>query len=156
MLIIFDKDNTLIAGPAGRPANTVAEQVVLPGVVARLSVLRAEGHTIAIATNQGGVAWGFISLSQAYRLAHDAAEKCGGMDAVAVCPYDSRATGPRARRCYARSSDRRKPNPGMILDLARRLNYPLSEVIFVGDRNSDQQAAQAAGVRFAWASDFFN
>jgi len=156
MLFIFDKDNTLISTPSGRPANTPTEQIPLPGVVAKLAALRTEGHSLAIATNQGGVAWGFISLSTAYRLAHDAAEKIGGMNAIAMCPYDAHATGARARAQYARPSNRRKPAPGMILDLARRLGYPLSEVKFIGDRESDRLAAQAAGVRFEWATDFFS
>jgi len=156
MLYIFDKDGTLIENQfSDRPANSPGEQVPLPGVVIRLADLREQGHTLAIATNQGGVAWGFISLSQAYRLVWDAAEKCGGMDAVSVCPYDARAIGARSRPSYACENDRRKPGPGMILGLARRLGYALDDVVFVGDQESDRQAAQAAGVRFEWAQDFF-
>jgi D-glycero-D-manno-heptose 1,7-bisphosphate phosphatase len=155
MLYIFDKDGTLVGGVGNRPANSPVEQEPLPGVVEKLAQLRNAGHALAIATNQGGVAWGFISLSQAYRLAWDAAEKVGGMDAVSVCPYDARARGENARQQYARPSRRRKPDPGMIIDLARRLGYDLGDVAFVGDRESDRQAAEAAGVEFYWANDFF-
>jgi len=156
MLYIFDKDGTLIDSFDDRPANTPAEQIALPGVVAKVAELRSAGHALAIATNQGGVAWGFISLSTAYRLAWDAAEKVGGVDAVSVCPYDSRAKGPRARAQYAKVSQRRKPGPGMITELARRLDYPLADTIFVGDRDSDRAAAEAAGVEFVPAEEFFN
>ncbi len=156
MLYIFDKDGTLVGGgPGNRPPNKPSEQHPLPGVVEKLAALRKSGHKIAIATNQGGVAWGYISLSTAYRLAHDAADKVGGVDAVAVCPYDERAHGPKARPRYARPSRRRKPAPGMLLDLMRRLGSRPEETVYVGDDDVDRQAAEAAGVRFIWARDFF-
>ncbi len=39
----------------------------------------------------------------------------------------------------------RKPQPGMLLALADRLNCSLTNVPFIGDRVSDIQAAQTAG-----------
>lgn len=52
----------------------------------------------------------------------------------------------------------RKPEPGM-LHLAM-VNHTggsrFAEVLFVGDRDEDQGAAQAAGVEFMWANEFFN
>jgi len=119
-LYIFDKDGTIVGGLGDRPANTPAEQVPLPGVVEKLAKLRAAGHKLAIATNQGGVAWGFISRSQAYRLAHDAADKVGGVDAVAVCPHDPRAAVRNPGGRYARPCRFRKPEPGLLLGLMRR------------------------------------
>lgn len=126
MLYIFDKDGTLVGSSvAGRPPNTLSEQEVLPNVVETLAKLRAAGHTLSIATNQGGVAWGFISKTTAYRLAHDAARKVGGVDSVAVCCYYRWAQGKRVRPGYAKPSQHRKPNPGMLLDLMERLGFPL-------------------------------
>lgn len=155
MLYIFDKDDTLIGSPGNRPANTTAEQKPLPGVVARLAELRAQGHSLAIATNQGGVAWGFISLSTAYALARDAARKVGGMDEVVVCPCDPRADPLYADPLYAVASPFRKPAPGMLKDLMWQFNCAPADTVFVGDRESDRLAAEAAGVRFEWAIDFF-
>lgn len=156
MLYIFDKDGTLVESPAGRPPSRPTEQRLLPRVAEKLAELRAAGHKLAIASNQGGVAWGYISLSQAYRIVHHAADLVGGVDAVAVCPYDPRAAGrPGSRPRYARPSRRRKPAPGMILDLMRRLKVAPEETVYVGDQESDRRAAEAAGVHFAWAEDFF-
>jgi len=101
------------------------------------------------------VAWGFISLRQAYRLAWDAADKIGGADGVAVCPYDSRARGKRARFQYAVPSARRKPGPGMLIDLMRRQRVSPSQTVYVGDGDEDRLAAEAAGVQFIAASEFF-
>ena len=49
----------------------------------------------------------------------------------------------------------RKPEPGMIqLAIARiadSLEEPVSECLYVGDREEDLLAAQAAGIPFQWA-----
>lgn len=155
-LYIFDKDGTLISPIGRRPANLAGEQIPMPGVIDKIAELRAAGHQIAIATNQGGVAWGIISRAQAYRLAHDAGEKVGGVDAIAVCCYDPKAAGRHgAVKRYARDSARRKPQPGMLLDIMKRLDYAPSDTIFVGDSETDEQAAIAAGVQFIDAAVFF-
>lgn len=155
MLVILDKDGTLVGPLEGPPASSTWQQQPLDGVVQKLTALRAQGHALAIATNQGGVAWGFISRSQAYRLAHDAAEKVGGVDAVAVCCYHPGAVARNPASPYAKASPRRKPAPGMILDLMRRLGYGPADTIYVGDYDTDRQAAETAGVRFIWAQEFF-
>jgi len=42
---------------------------------------------------------------------------------------------------------RRKPNPGMLLDIAHHCGIPLDGVPFVGDSWRDIEAARAAGAR---------
>jgi nicotinate-nucleotide--dimethylbenzimidazole phosphoribosyltransferase len=42
-----------------------------------------------------------------------------------------------------------KPDPAGVLRACRRLGVPVSEVLFVGDADVDEQAARAAGVAFA-------
>ena len=155
MLIIFDKDGTLIASPGKRPANTTAEQRPLPGVVAKLASLRAAGHTLAIASNQGGVAWGFLSEREAQALVKDAAAKVGGVDFWRCCCYDERAAARNPHNPFARPSPRRKPAPGMLREIMSAAGFSPAETFMVGDQDSDRQAAAAAGCRFLWAADFF-
>lgn len=146
MLYIFDKDNTLVSGLGNRPANTPAEQTLLPGVFEKIEQLRAQGHKLAIASNQGGVAWGFITYTQAETLLKDCADKLGGVDAYAFCPHDDRKNSP----CTCR-----KPRPGMLLDLMATLHFLPDQTVMVGDQESDRQAADSAGCAFIWARDFF-
>lgn len=147
MLFIFDKDGTLVDGPAGRPPNKPEEQSLMPGVLEVIARLRAEGHLIALASNQGGVAWGFISMDDADALMRDCAQKIGGVDAYRFCPHDPR----KGQFCECR-----KPRPGMILSIMAELGISdPGQVVFVGDQESDRQAAEAAGVRFVWADQFF-
>ena len=155
MLYIFDKDGTLIASLGKRPANSPAEQHPLPGVVKKLAELRGAGHRLALASNQGGVAWGFLTLEKAAALMQDCAEKVGGLDAVRFSPYDSKAAARRPNSPYAREHESRKPRPGMLLEIMAELGAAPAETVMVGDQESDREAAEAAGVQFAWAETFF-
>jgi D-glycero-D-manno-heptose 1,7-bisphosphate phosphatase len=155
MLIIFDKDGTLIASHGKRPANTPAKQQPLPDVAKKLAALRAAGHTLAIASNQGGVAWGFLSEREAQALVRDAAVKVGGVDLWRCCCYDERAAMRNPGNPFARPSPRRKPAPGMLREIMSAAGFAPTETLMVGDQDSDRLAAEAAGCKFRWAADFF-
>jgi len=152
-LYIFDKDGTLIGGLNNRPANTPDEQKPLPNVIEKLAELRTAGHTLAIASNQGGVAWGFISYQEAQELVKDAARKVGGMNHWRCCPYDERAREKNPDSIFASKSYRRKPAPGMLREIMRATHS--NHTIMIGDQKSDQQAADRAGIAFIHAADFF-
>jgi len=154
-LYIFDKDQTLVSGLRDRPANTPEEQIPLPGVAEKLSKLRAEGCRLAIASNQGGVAWGYLTVEQAQALMDDLDAKLGPFDAMEWSPFDPRARFKNRSSPYACDDTTRKPQPGMLLAIMEKLNIGPAETVMVGDRESDLQAAEAAGCSFAWAQDFF-
>ena len=163
-MIIFDIDGTLTEikpevlarKPRMVSPNKFGEQQPKQRVVAKLAALQDEGIDIALATNRGGVAWGFTTLEEAEALAREAAELCGIPEArVYVCPYHAKARGPRVVREYAVDHDCRKPNPGMLLEAMEDAGVLSEETLFVGDFETDQQAAENAGVRFYWAEDFF-
>lgn len=151
MLIIFDKDGTLVESIDGRPANILEEHKLLPNVVEKCAQLKAEGHMLGIASNQGGVAFGYMRYNAAKALMLHLTEQIGA-DYMMFCPYHPHGSIKR----YARESLCRKPNPGMIFEIARRakMDDP-QQILFVGDLETDQAAAARAGVQFAWAKDFF-
>jgi D-glycero-D-manno-heptose 1,7-bisphosphate phosphatase len=154
-LIIFDKDGTVIQYLGNRPANTPEEQTLLPGVDERIADLKSQGCKIALASNQGGVAWGFISYAQAEAMMADAAAKVGA-DAYRFCPHDARAIRkPDAVAEYAVACKCRKPEPGMLLDLMQQFGATPAETLYVGDREEDREAAERAGVRFVQTNEFF-
>lgn len=152
MLYIFDKDGTIVTKQGGEDPpipNNVDEQVPLPGVVEKCRQLRKAGHTLAIASNQGGVAWGFISLDEATALMKHAADLIGATW-WKFCPHHPEAKGSLGREC-----DCRKPKPGMLRSIMRHLGFWPISTVMVGDMESDRDAAAAAGVGFEWAADFF-
>jgi D-glycero-D-manno-heptose 1,7-bisphosphate phosphatase len=153
MLYIFDKDNTLVTKRGGGDPpipNHVDEQVALPGVVEKCAELRAQGHVLAVASNQGGVAWGFLTNEDADALMRHAADLIGAQT-WQHCPHHPKAKSlTLGRECLCR-----KPQPGMLLAIMVRLNFDADDTIYIGDMDTDKQAAEAAGVQFVWAKDFF-
>ena len=150
MLYIFDKDDTLIHSLPGRPANTPEEQVVMEGVKEKIQELKADGHDLAIASNQGGVAFGHMTSAELVAVMRDASEKTG-IESWSVCPHHPEGTIER----MAYNCRRRKPSPGMLIDIMDWFKASASDTLFVGDSDTDRQAAQNAGVAFEWADEFF-
>lgn len=149
-LYIFDKDLTLVGSRTGRTADSLENQYFLPNVLATCAGLRDAGHVLAIASNQGGVAFGIISPETARLLVSAAAADIQAAD-FEVCYEHPRGSLPP----YNVDSPNRKPNPGMILALMERLGFQPEDTIYVGDSDSDKAAAQAAGVEFIDADEFF-
>jgi len=164
-LAIFDIDGTLTEikpeirerKPRLVTPNHLGEQQPIEGVPEKLAALRTQGIRVALATNRGGVAFGYTTLEMAFELAKEAAELCGIPDVpVYVCPFHAKARGRNAVPEFSREDDCRKPNPGMLLQAMEEAGIAPEDTIFVGDRDSDQEAAENAGVRFYWAEEYFN
>ena len=133
-LVIFDLDGTLTPQ---RPSSTAAfERRLCDGVRERCQELLAAGHTLAVASNQGGVAKG---LSMAAVEAH--LEWVGG------------ELGAAAYR-FAWEPERKKPGPAMLLELMDHFGIPPADTWMVGDSPDDELAAAAAGVRFVHVTAF--
>ena len=168
-LYIFDKDDTLVGKVPvvpkvpvvrkmiRRSATKPEDQKLLPGVREKLDQLRAEGHALAIATNQPYVARGILSLAEAQALAEDVAAKVGGVNAWRICPYDPRAAKKRHGEInpYARDDMTRKPHPGMIAEIMEQLGYTPEDTIMVGDKKLDREAAEGVGAKFISAKRYF-
>lgn len=164
MLYLFDLDGTLISGYMDNPDKDYNRWDVLPKRKAKLNQLLMRGDTVCIVTNQGGVAFGFVS--------EDAADAKIAAAVLALGLAQVRSDGDPPRRtvyaCYHHENGttepwdnpimarRRKPNPDMLFE-AMREHYQAAAlgVLMVGDREEDEQAAQAAGVPFQWAHVFF-
>jgi D-glycero-D-manno-heptose 1,7-bisphosphate phosphatase len=64
------------------------------------------------------------------------------VDAFEYCPDHAEATVAR----YRRTSHRRKPAPGMLLDCLARWPVNKEESFLIGDKETDIAAARAAGI----------
>lgn len=140
-LIILDRDG-VINYDSDNYIRSVEQWIAIPGSIAAISRLSQAGHSVAIATNQSGLARGYYD-EQELQAMHEKmcgllAASGGQIDHIAHCPHlpdDGCAC--------------RKPKPGMLLDTLRHFDISAAETVFIGDSYSDFQAAQAAGTRFA-------
>lgn len=104
------------------------------------------GYFAFVITNQSGVARGYYAEHDVVALhrwmADQMAPTGAHIDAFEYCP--DHPDGIVAR--YCRTSDRRKPAPGMITDLLKRFPVDMTRSMVIGDKDSDMEAAQAAGL----------
>jgi len=138
-LYILDTDGTVT--PLRGSSTAPFERVLLPGVAEKCAKLRAEGHTLALASNQGGARPGRPSRRT---IGH----------VLAQLRWTACVIGAETFR-FAINATRYKPSPAMIHEITAALGFEFWHVTYVGDWDTDRQAAEAAGVRFEWASDFF-
>lgn len=176
-LLILDKDGTLTTPKSGEKfVQHPEDQMLLPGVAERIAAMADDGWTIAIASNQGGVAAGHKSPSDEQAEMLYLKSLLPQISLILSCPdfkgellnelrfFSTSIEAPPEslnNGCHIERFEHwnidgidtfRKPSGGM-LEWAIRRWYPErpKEVIFVGDRTEDQQAAAAARVRFQWA-----
>ena len=163
MLIIFDMDGTLVRGIEGvEIPNRVDQQEMIPGVVEKCAQLRAEGHTLCCASNQGGVSFGLSTLHEAAERVRWTAEQIGAIRSICSLYHaKGKVTVGQLHMIdvldvkIAATPFYRKPAPGMLLWLMLQREQIAPNTLFVGDRAEDQEAALNAGVSFQWAKDFF-
>jgi D-glycero-D-manno-heptose 1,7-bisphosphate phosphatase len=105
------------------------------------------GYFAFVVTNQSGVARGRYDERHVHafhrRMADEMACIGAHIDAFEYCPFHPEGTVER----YRLVTNRRKPAPGMILELLERFSVDTDRSIVIGDKKSDLEAAQAAGLR---------
>jgi len=101
-----------------------------------------KGYLLFIITNQAGIARGYYTEEQFHVLIDWMIKQFENQGVlikkVYLCPYHPDFTG---------GCECRKPNPGMILQAAKEFDIDLSESILIGDKESDIEAGERAGVK---------
>ena len=157
MLYIFDVDGTLIRSflRQGSKAHDYDDVEVLPGRAGKLFDLKARpGMRFAIATNQGGVAFGKQTEPQVRAKLARVVSELHMWDVPLTVHIAFNHPG-ASLPAYKRDDGMRKPGPGMLLLAMRCHDMAKPDTVFVGDMDSDREAALAAGVKYADAQEFF-
>ena len=138
-LVILDRDGT-INHDSDQYIKSPAEWKPIKGSLEAIARLTQDGWRVVVATNQSGIGRGLFdmaTLNAIHDTMHRAVHQAGGrIDAIFFCPHAGDA-----------NCECRKPKPGMLLEIAKRMNVDLDGVPMVGDSLRDLQAAAAAGAR---------
>ena len=136
-LIILDRDG-VINEDSDEYIKSVDEFVPLPGSLEAIARLKQAGYTVAVATNQSGIARGYYdeaTLAAMHdKLAHLLDELGGEIDYIAYCPH-----GPDD------DCNCRKPLTGLLTEIAEHFNTELTNVPVIGDSLRDIQSARSVG-----------
>ena len=141
--VLLDRDGTIIVdhGHVG----SVDRVEFIDGAAEAIARLNLARVPVAVVTNQAGVARGLYQISaveEVHRyIAERLAEHGAHIDRFFYCPYHPDGSVPE----FARTSDDRKPMPGMAHAAAEALNLDLTSSWVVGDRMEDIGLAEAVG-----------
>jgi D-glycero-D-manno-heptose 1,7-bisphosphate phosphatase len=138
-LVILDRDGT-INHDSDQYIKSPEEWRPIKGSLEGIARLTQAGYRVVVATNQSGIARGLFDTRTLFAI-HETLLRAlalagGRIDAFFFCPHAAEAG------CQCR-----KPQPGMLLEVARRFNVSLEETYMVGDALRDLEAAAAAGAR---------
>jgi len=138
-LVVLDRDG-VINKDSRDFIKAPDEWVPLAGSLDAIARLTRAGYTVAVASNQSGLARGLFdkpTLGAIHdRMLAAVAAAGGRIDRVEVCPH-----GPDE------GCDCRKPAPGLLLRLGRHYGIDLRGVACIGDSERDLVAASAVGAR---------
>jgi D-sedoheptulose 7-phosphate isomerase/D-glycero-D-manno-heptose 1,7-bisphosphate phosphatase len=141
--ILLDRDGTIIVdhGYIG----TIDRVEFIEGAADAIAGFNRAAIPVAVVTNQSGVARGLFRLEDVavvHRyIADRLAERGAHIDLFIYCPYHPAGVVD----AFARSSEDRKPGPGMAKAAAAALNLDLTASWVVGDRPEDIGLAEAVG-----------
>jgi D,D-heptose 1,7-bisphosphate phosphatase len=141
--ILLDRDGTIIVdhGYVG----SVDRVDFINGAPEAIASFNKAGIPVAVVTNQSGVARGLYGIDDVecvhryiadYLAKHEA-----WIDLFLYCPYHPAGV----ISAFTRTSEDRKPNPGMAKAAQAALNLDLAASVMVGDRPEDVGLAQAIG-----------
>jgi len=143
--VFLDRDNTVIEDP-GYLSDPDAVKL-LPGVELAIKSMAQAGYKIVIVTNQSAIARGLLTEETLEKIhaemRRQLAEHDAHYDALYYCPYHPEGTV----EPYAKDSELRKPQPGMLIRAGKELDLDVSQCWMVGDSARDIEAGQRAGCR---------
>jgi histidinol-phosphate phosphatase family protein len=141
--ILLDRDGTIIVdhGYVG----SVDRVEFIPGASEAIARFNQAGIPVAVVTNQAGVARGLYGMDDVARvhqhIAAHLARHEARIDLFLYCPYHPAGVV----EAFARTSEDRKPRPGLAKAAQAALNLDLTASWVVGDRPEDIGLAEAVG-----------
>lgn len=136
-VVILDRDGVINHDSAAY-IKSPGEWKPIPGSLEAIALLNQAGYRVVVASNQSGIGCGLFdmaTLNAIHDKMHQALGQVGGrIDGIFYCPHTQDA----ACNC-------RKPRPGLLEEISRRLGVELAGVPMIGDSLRDLEAGAAVG-----------
>ncbi|MDB4085532.1 HAD family hydrolase [Amylibacter sp.] len=120
--------------------------VFIDGIFKLVRYAKLNGFLIFIITNQSGIGRGYYSINDFNVLSSWMMEQFKKRRAEVKKIYFSPYHPTEGKGQFRRNDFSRKPNPGMILQASKEYNLDLKKSVLVGDKMSDIEAGERAGV----------
>ena len=122
-----------------------------PGVISAIKYLNLKNYYIFIVTNQAGIAKGFFTVDDFYKLQkyikHTLIKKKIFINDVKFSPYH-----PKGKiKKFSKKSNFRKPGNLMIESLFKEWNLNRKKSFMIGDKITDEKAANKSKIKFFYA-----
>ena len=139
--VFFDRDGIVNRPPASSPyVRAWSEFELAPEFVDALRLVLNKGYEAVIVTNQKGIALGIMTRQDVEAIHQELRKRLKKEHRMEIldilyCPHDD-------GQCNCR-----KPQPGMLLEAARRHDIDLASSWMIGDSERDIEAGRLAGCR---------
>jgi D-glycero-D-manno-heptose 1,7-bisphosphate phosphatase len=137
--VFLDRDGvvneSLVVDGIPRPPKSIADVVIIEGVIQGIELLVSHGFVPVVVTNQPDVARGSATRSQINGI-NSFIGRSTGIKYFYTCFHDD------IDLCVCR-----KPAPGLLFNASKELDLDLINSFLVGDRWRDITAGQAAGCK---------
>lgn len=140
--VFLDRDGVIneVLSERVKFVNRPEQLFLLENVGKAVKQLNEAGYLVFVVTNQGGVGLGYMkekTLHDIHKKMIAEIKKDGGIiQEVAYCAHRPHAG------CACR-----KPEPKLIIDLAKKYNVDLEQSFMIGDRDVDIEAGKKAGAK---------
>lgn len=135
--IILDRDG-VINYDSDQYIKSPEEWRAIPGSLDAIAQLNRSGFRVLIVTNQSGVARGYYDIETLdlihEKLLRELASVGGYIEEIFFCPHHP----DEACAC-------RKPQPGLLHQIAKKYPIDLTKTFFIGDSIGDMRVAQSSG-----------
>ncbi|HET9028866.1 MAG TPA: HAD family hydrolase [Candidatus Aquilonibacter sp.] len=132
--VLVDRDGTIVVDVPYNGDPALVQPV--PHAKESLDALRAAGLKVGVLTNQSGVGRGMITSEQMHAVNARVEALLGPFDGWFICPH-----------APDDDCECRKPKPKLLFDAARQWNISPTEIVVIGDKQSDVDVAENARAR---------
>jgi D-glycero-D-manno-heptose 1,7-bisphosphate phosphatase len=141
--VFLDRDGTI-----NEEVNYLSEPdqlKLIPGAIEAITMLNQDRIPVIVVTNQAGIARGYFTeerLDLIHKTLNQILISVGArIDDFYYCPHHPTA----GKGDYLLNCNCRKPQPGMLIEAAKKWQLDLSQCYLIGDKSSDIMAGKKAG-----------